>query len=149
MLTLTTVPFCFVFLFFVVMYFTGFDAHDDDPLADCELTDEDFEWVTDVILQSCAKVAAAAASPSPGAPPAVRYLSVLEGGYDLPAIQRSAVCHVRAMLRGLPPVPPPTTPTTGTDADADAVKDKAEKQVDGEILAIQEYLESFGIDAKP
>jgi len=34
----------------------GFDAHDEDPLASCELIEEDFEWVTTAILNSCVKI---------------------------------------------------------------------------------------------
>jgi hypothetical protein len=74
---------------------TGFDAHDDDPLAECELQDEDYHWVTAEILASCGRVGVSLGQP-------VRYLSVLEGGYDIPALQRSAVCHVRALLEGIP-----------------------------------------------
>lgn len=29
-----------------VIFSAGFDAHDEDPLANCELTDEDFAWAT-------------------------------------------------------------------------------------------------------
>ena len=76
-------------------YYIGFDAHDDDPLADCELQDEDYHWVTAQILASCGRITAALSRP-------VRYLSVLEGGYDICAIQRSALCHVEAMLEGVP-----------------------------------------------
>ena len=79
-------------------YYIGFDAHDDDPLADCELQDEDYHWVTAQILASCGRITAALSRP-------VRYLSVLEGGYDICAIQRSALCHVEAMLEGVPNVP--------------------------------------------
>lgn len=29
-----------------VIFSSGFDAHDEDPLADCELSEEDYEWAT-------------------------------------------------------------------------------------------------------
>jgi acetoin utilization deacetylase AcuC-like enzyme len=75
----------------LVIISAGFDAHDDDPLASVELEDEDFEWATDEILRSCQVI-------NPSCPPPC--LSVLEGGYDLSAIARSAVRHVRSLLQG-------------------------------------------------
>ena len=48
--------------------------------------EEDFEWVTDKLVQLANRCCEG------------RVVSVLEGGYDIPAIQRSAVCHVRALL---------------------------------------------------
>ena len=135
---------------------SGFDAHDDDPLAECELIDEDFAWVTSAILTSCARVTAALGSE-------VRYLSVLEGGYDIPAIQRSAVCHVQVMLQGLPPLPSTSSSAvSGEEAEAEGLEDSSvvvhvgmeattvvEKE-DGELMALREYLEGFGIeDTKP
>lgn len=44
----------------------------------------------------------------------VRYLSVLEGGYDLPAIERSAVSHVKAMLSSYKPPPSIIKPIIST-----------------------------------
>lgn len=130
----------------------GFDAHDDDPLAECELIDEDFAWVTSAILTSCARVTAALGTE-------VRYLSVLEGGYDIPAIQRSAVCHVQAMLQGLPLLPSTSKLSTHTvEEEVDALEGSSvvvqvgveattvvDKE-DGELVALREYLEAFGID---
>ena len=31
-----------------VIFSAGFDAHDEDPLADVELTEEDFIWATEI-----------------------------------------------------------------------------------------------------
>lgn len=187
----------------------GFDAHDDDPLASCELQDEDYYWFTAEVIASCARLTAArqtaadtataaTSAPADGAcnPAAattagssttgtgtssssstiVRYLSVLEGGYDLPALQRSAVCHVRALLEGFPHIPPSTPAAAVGGATASAGKEgehdcgvgvgegadhtgatvssdeaavmsqvRAPAPVDGEILALREYLEAFGI----
>jgi acetoin utilization deacetylase AcuC-like enzyme len=124
---------------------TGFDAHDDDPLADVELQDEDYYWVTAEILASCGRVAAALGTP-------VRYLSVLEGGYDIPAIQRSAVCHVRAMLEGIPEADA-NTPGSAEGEDQEtqgaSCEDGAESRVsaeDGELAALREYLQECGIN---
>jgi acetoin utilization deacetylase AcuC-like enzyme len=64
----------------------GFDGHRDDPLAELELVENDFNWVTaavcDIARTSCGG----------------RVVSVLEGGYDLEALGRSAATHVRALM---------------------------------------------------
>ena len=64
----------------------GFDAHRDDPLAELELVESDFSWVTHAICE-IARVSCGA-----------RVVSVLEGGYDLEALARSAAAHVRALM---------------------------------------------------
>ena len=64
----------------------GFDAHRDDPLAELELTESDFSWVTAAICE----VARARSG--------ARVVSVLEGGYDLDALARSAAAHVRSLM---------------------------------------------------
>jgi acetoin utilization deacetylase AcuC-like enzyme len=64
----------------------GFDAHRDDPLGGLGLVEEDFAWAT-------REIAAVAAAACGG-----RLVSVLEGGYDLQALGRSAAAHVRALM---------------------------------------------------
>ncbi len=64
----------------------GFDAHDDDPLAQLCLVEEDFAWVT-------GKLQEAANAHAQG-----RLVSVLEGGYSLSALGRSVEAHLQAML---------------------------------------------------
>lgn len=63
----------------------GFDAHAADPLASMMLEEADFAWVTTAL-------AAVAARHAQG-----RIVSVLEGGYDPPALGRSVVAHLRAL----------------------------------------------------
>jgi acetoin utilization deacetylase AcuC-like enzyme len=63
----------------------GFDAHSSDPLASMMLEEDDFAWVT-------TELAAIAARHAMG-----RIVSVLEGGYDPPALGRSVVAHLRAL----------------------------------------------------
>jgi len=65
----------------------GFDAHAEDPLAELNLTDNDFVWITQQIMD----VADAHANG--------RIVSMLEGGYSLPALARSATAHVRELMR--------------------------------------------------
>ena len=64
----------------------GFDAHDDDPLANLRLHDEDYGWAT-------AELRVLARSRCGG-----RLVSTLEGGYDLAALGRSAAAHVAALM---------------------------------------------------
>lgn len=65
----------------------GFDAHVEDPLAGLALSDNDFIWITEQIMT----VADASADG--------RIVSMLEGGYSLPALARSATAHVRELMR--------------------------------------------------
>ena len=70
----------------LILVSAGFDAHAEDPLGDLRLTEDDFAWVTNLIV-------GAAAQHADG-----RIVSVLEGGYDLRALGRSAAAHVQALL---------------------------------------------------
>jgi acetoin utilization deacetylase AcuC-like enzyme len=69
----------------LILVSAGFDAHADDPLCQQQLRDEDFAWATRAIVS----VANAHARG--------RIVSSLEGGYDLSALGRSVVSHVRAL----------------------------------------------------
>jgi acetoin utilization deacetylase AcuC-like enzyme len=71
-----------------VVISAGFDAHMRDPLANLNLLEPDFAWVTGKIME----VADASASG--------RIVSVLEGGYDLQGLAQSAAAHVTALMRG-------------------------------------------------
>ncbi len=64
----------------------GFDAHDDDPLAQLCLEEADFAWATKRISEVADEFAQG------------RVVSVLEGGYSLPALARSVEAHLQAML---------------------------------------------------
>ena len=39
-----------------MIFSAGFDAHDEDPLANCELTEEDFTWATEIGVCVCVYV---------------------------------------------------------------------------------------------
>ncbi|WP_104204180.1 histone deacetylase family protein [Billgrantia saliphila] len=73
----------------LVLVSAGFDAHREDPMAELCLEDEDYYWVTRLALDIAALYADN------------RLVSVLEGGYDLDALGRSAEAHIKALL-GLP-----------------------------------------------
>jgi acetoin utilization deacetylase AcuC-like enzyme len=64
----------------------GFDAHRADPLANLNLMEQDFAWVTREICAVAARVCEG------------RVVSALEGGYDLDALAASAAAHVTALL---------------------------------------------------
>lgn len=64
----------------------GFDGHLQDPLAQLRYRDQDYQWITEIILD-------VARRHSEG-----RVVSMLEGGYDLEALARSVALHVRALL---------------------------------------------------
>jgi acetoin utilization deacetylase AcuC-like enzyme len=66
----------------------GFDAHMRDPLANLNLLEPDFAWATRKLMD----LADASAKG--------RIVSVLEGGYDLQGLSRSAAAHVTALMRG-------------------------------------------------
>lgn len=63
----------------------GFDAHDQDPLADLHLTDEDYGWATAELVRYAEKHCGG------------RVVSALEGGYDLAALASATKAHVRAL----------------------------------------------------
>jgi acetoin utilization deacetylase AcuC-like enzyme len=66
----------------------GFDAHMRDPLANLNLLEPDFAWVTQRLMEVADQSASG------------RIVSVLEGGYDLQGLSRSVAAHVTALMRG-------------------------------------------------
>lgn len=63
----------------------GFDAHRDDDMASLQLVEDDYAWVTRQIMHIADRHADG------------RIVSTLEGGYNLPALARSAAAHVRQL----------------------------------------------------
>ena len=63
----------------------GFDAHAQDPLAQLKLQNEDYAWVTSFAMQVAERHAGK------------RIVSLLEGGYHLPALGQAATSHVRTL----------------------------------------------------
>ena len=69
-----------------ILFSAGFDAHKDDPLAQLQLNSDDFYKLTKRTLElskSCCDG---------------KVVSILEGGYDLKALQESTEKHVNALL---------------------------------------------------
>ncbi len=69
-----------------ILLSAGFDAHKDDPLAQLQLTSKDFYNLTKRTL-NLAKIYCGG-----------KVVSILEGGYDLNALQESTEMHVNALL---------------------------------------------------
>ena len=63
----------------------GFDAHRDDDMAQLQLEDEDYVWIT-------RQIKALAGKYSQG-----RIVSALEGGYELKSLGRCVAAHVRVL----------------------------------------------------
>lgn len=72
----------------LVLISAGFDAHCDDEMAQMRLTEEDYAWMTQQILQVAQKHASG------------RIVSCLEGGYNLNALSKSVIAHL-SVLTGL------------------------------------------------
>jgi acetoin utilization deacetylase AcuC-like enzyme len=70
----------------LVVISAGFDAHWRDPLANLNLTEQDFAWATRKLM--------ALADRRCGG----RVVSLLEGGYDLEGLSKSVAAHVTALM---------------------------------------------------
>jgi len=69
-----------------LLFSAGFDAHIDDPLAQLRLTSEDFYKITKRTLEISKSFCNG------------NVISILEGGYDLKALQDSSQRHVDALI---------------------------------------------------
>ena len=72
----------------LVIISAGFDAHHRDPLAEINLTEEDFDWATGKLMDSAGRHAKG------------RLVSLLEGGYDLQGLAFSVAAHVGRLMKG-------------------------------------------------
>jgi acetoin utilization deacetylase AcuC-like enzyme len=72
----------------LVVISAGFDAHTRDPLANLNLVEADYTWVTQQLMEIADQCAGG------------RVVSMLEGGYDLQGLARSVDAHVTALMRG-------------------------------------------------
>jgi len=72
----------------LILISAGFDAHWRDPLADLQLTEADFAWATQKLMDIADRRCGG------------RVVSLLEGGYDLEGLARSTAAHVKALMQG-------------------------------------------------
>lgn len=71
----------------IIFISAGFDAHRDDPLAGMELVEDDYAWMTSQIMDVANEYAQG------------RIVSFLEGGYNLEALAKSAVSHIKTLAK--------------------------------------------------
>jgi acetoin utilization deacetylase AcuC-like enzyme len=71
----------------LVLLSAGFDAHADDPLADCRVSDEGFAAMTGLMRAACLELG-------------VPLGAVLEGGYALGALGRGVAATMSALVDG-------------------------------------------------
>jgi acetoin utilization deacetylase AcuC-like enzyme len=70
----------------LILISAGFDAHEDDPLANLRLKEADFMWATERLVETAERHCKG------------RIVSMLEGGYDLKALARSVAGHVSVLM---------------------------------------------------
>jgi acetoin utilization deacetylase AcuC-like enzyme len=63
----------------------GFDGHREDDMAQFGLVEADYIWITEQVMDIAARHAEG------------RIVSVLEGGYDLSSLGRSAAAHIKTL----------------------------------------------------
>ena len=69
----------------MILISAGFDAHQEDLLGGLALVEADYDWMTRELMALAARHSQR------------RIVSMLEGGYNLSALGRSAVAHVSAL----------------------------------------------------
>jgi acetoin utilization deacetylase AcuC-like enzyme len=72
----------------LIIISAGFDAHHRDPLAEINLTEDDFDWATGQLIERA------------GRHSDNRLVSLLEGGYDLQGLAFSVAAHVGRLMKG-------------------------------------------------
>jgi acetoin utilization deacetylase AcuC-like enzyme len=70
----------------MVFVSAGFDAHRDDDMADLNLLDADYRWVSEQIVGAADQYAGG------------RIVSTLEGGYELNSLARCVELHLRVLM---------------------------------------------------
>ncbi len=71
----------------LIIISAGFDAHQDDPLANLNWSTGDFAWITTELCKIADEVCAG------------RIVSTLEGGYDLNALAGATRAHVEELMK--------------------------------------------------
>jgi acetoin utilization deacetylase AcuC-like enzyme len=69
----------------MILISAGFDAHKEDLLGGMALVEDDYAWMTRELMAVAARHSEK------------RMVSMLEGGYNLSALGRSAVTHVKTL----------------------------------------------------
>ena len=74
----------------LIIISAGFDAHQDDPLANLNWSTGDFAWVTAELCKIAEEICDG------------RIVSTLEGGYDLNALAEATRAHVQELMKAAP-----------------------------------------------
>ena len=69
----------------MILVSAGFDAHVADDMSHVHLTDDDFRWVSERIVEAATATASG------------RIVSALEGGYELHSLARCVELHIRVL----------------------------------------------------
>jgi len=69
----------------LILISAGFDGHRDDPIADIELTERSYDYMTRKICEAADRHCGG------------KVVSVLEGGYHRPAFASAAIAHLKAL----------------------------------------------------
>ncbi|EEX08943.1 histone deacetylase family protein [Ruegeria lacuscaerulensis ITI-1157] len=71
----------------LIIISAGFDAHQDDPLANLNWSTDDFAWITAQLCRIADELCGG------------RIVSTLEGGYDLNALAKATRAHVEELMK--------------------------------------------------
>lgn len=71
----------------LILVSAGFDAHREDEMGQLGMVEADYAWITDQLVYLADSTAQG------------RIVSMLEGGYNLSALGRSAVAHIRSLSK--------------------------------------------------
>jgi len=71
----------------LVIVSAGFDAHREDEMGQLGMVEADYAWITDQLVAVAERSAQG------------RIVSLLEGGYNLSALGRSVVAHIRSLSK--------------------------------------------------
>lgn len=69
----------------LILVSAGFDGHREDPLGGLMLEDDDYAWVSELLVDMARNHCGG------------HLVSVLEGGYNLQALARCAVSHLQVL----------------------------------------------------
>jgi acetoin utilization deacetylase AcuC-like enzyme len=111
----------------LVLVSAGFDAHRDDPLAEMRLTEEGYRAMVERLLRAL--------------PTETPIAALLEGGYDLDALESSLTAALEALV-GLAPereVSAPTDATKSTTSPAHTVSERHSRELDRALRAAAEF----------
>ncbi len=70
----------------LILISAGFDAHLNDPLANMQVTERGYRWMTELTVKAAERCSRG------------RIVSLLEGGYHLSSLAQSVQAHLEAML---------------------------------------------------